>query len=58
MALPVYERRFYLNLVKGLVEEEKEDNDEVTEKTGKKSRKTTISGESLKSKLKNNEINE
>jgi hypothetical protein len=58
MTTPTYERRFYLDLLKRNLEEQEEAEEEgtSTQITGKGRRATTISGQALKNKLKNNEI--
>lgn len=54
---PVHERRFYLDLKLGLMEEEKSRIDEFkTSSPNGNVRKKTISGDELKKKLQNNEI--
>lgn len=57
---PVYVRRFRLDVFTRMLENEgEEDNNESesTKSTTKGKRKSTITGEALKAKLKNNEIN-
>lgn len=52
-AMPTYERRFYLGLLKVAMEQEDEES-KVTYKNGRKVE--SFQGDALKSKLKNNEI--
>ncbi len=55
MSMSVYERRFFISkYLKLTSNDDNSDNGKVT--YGKNSRKTIISGDALKMKLKNNEI--
>lgn len=56
--MPVYERRFFLGLLTKEFEKREEETNESsnTISSSKGSRKTRISGDALKSKIKNGEI--
>ena len=59
MSMPVYERRFFINLLLNQHEKQKqyiEDNSSATNSNAKGSRKTKISGDALKSKMKSGEF--
>ena len=59
MKMPTYERRLYIELYKSELEERKERLEEAqnNRSSGVKGTRTkTISGQALKSKMKNNEI--
>jgi len=58
MNMPVYERRFFLGLLTKEFEKREEETNESsnTISSSKGSRKTRISGDALKSKIKNGEI--
>ncbi len=59
MSMPVYERRFFINLLLNQHEKQQqyiEDNAGTTNSNAKGSRKTKISGDALKSKMKSGEI--
>lgn len=57
MNTPTYERRFYLDLLRESIEEQKEAAEGGgVQNTGQGRRSRTISGPELKAKLKNNEI--
>lgn len=56
MSIPVYERKYYLNLLSDSEEEITDDTEEIIKKTGEKSRKKTFSGDTLKNKLRNDDI--
>jgi hypothetical protein len=58
--MPTYERRFFLGLLNKETREKEERIEELKEKAktngGKGTRKTRVSGEALKTKLKSGEI--
>lgn len=59
MMMPVYERRFFINMLLKQREKQQEyiDNQSTTtNKNAKGNRKSTISGDALKSKMKTGEI--
>lgn len=59
MSMPVYERRFYIEMFKDEMEIKKEKMEEITKNRSsgsKGTRTTTVSGEQLKTKLRNNQI--
>lgn len=60
MNMPTYERRFYIQMFKEEMEEKQEKMEEMKKKNktsgGKGTRTSSISGEALKSKMRNNEI--
>lgn len=59
MNMPTFERRFYIQMFKEEMEERQEKMEEMRKNKssgGKGSRSSTISGEALKSKMRNNEI--
>jgi len=59
MSMPVYERRFYIDMFKDEMELQKEKMDEVRENAksgGKGKRSKRVSGETLKSQIRNNQI--
>lgn len=59
MSMPTYERRFYIDMFKGEMEQQKERMDEIKKNRssgGKGTRSKTISGEALKSQMRNNQI--
>lgn len=62
LAMPTYERRFFLNMLTKEAREREEETERMREemrnrsKDSKGSRSTRISGDSLKTKMKNGEI--
>lgn len=59
MSMPVYERRFYIDMFKNEMEDQKERMDEMQKNRtsgGKGTRSKTISGEALKSQMRNKQI--
>jgi hypothetical protein len=59
MRMPTFERRFYIQTYKEEMEEKKEKMEEQAKNSssgGKGSRSRTVSGEALKSQIKNNKI--
>lgn len=57
--MPVYERRFYIDMFKSEMEAQKEQYEEAKKNRtsgGKGTRSKTISGDALKMKMKNNQI--
>jgi hypothetical protein len=59
MTMPTYERRFYIDMFKNEMEMRKEHIEEAKNNAksgGKGSRSSKVSGEALKSRLKNNQI--
>lgn len=59
MSMPVYERRFFINLLLAQHEKQQQfidDNSNAANSNAKGSRKTKISGDSLKTKMKSGEI--
>ena len=59
LSLPVYERRFFLSLKSRDVAQQKEYNDEQSKKApsnSKGNRKSTISGDALKNRMKNGDL--
>lgn len=56
LSAPTYERKFYLNTLIKENEKRKEATTDKTYSTGKGTRAKSISGDSLKSKLKSGEI--
>lgn len=59
MDMPVYERRFYIEMFKDEMDQQKERMDEMKKQKssgGKGTRTTTVSGDALKNKMKSGEI--
>jgi len=58
MSMPVYERRFFINMLLKQHERQKEiyDNQTTTSPNSKGSRQSKISGDALKNKMKSGEI--
>ena len=59
LALPVYERRFFLSLKSRDISKQKEHQEEQTQaakSNSKGNRTTTVSGDALKNKMKNGDI--
>ena len=58
MSMPVYERRFFINMLLKQHEKQKEmyDNQTANNSNAKGSRQSKISGDALKSKMKSGEI--
>ena len=60
LAMPVYERRFFLGLLNKDAREKQEQIEEMKEKSqtkgGKGTRQTRVSGDALKSKMKSGQI--
>jgi len=59
MSMPVYERRFYIEMFKDEMEMQKERMDDARKNAtsgGKGTRSKTVSGEALKSQMRNNQI--
>jgi len=60
LAMPTYERRFFLSLLTKQMREREEQMEEMQKthnnKNAKGSRSTTISGEALKSRFKNGDV--
>jgi len=57
--MPTFERRFYIQMYKEEMEEQQEKMEEAKKNRssgGKGTRSRTISGEALKSRMKNNQI--
>lgn len=59
LALPVYERRFFLSLKSRDISKQKEHNEEQTQaakSNSKGNRTSTVTGDALKSRMKNGDI--
>ena len=56
MDMPTYERRFHLETFKSEIEQRNEQIEENRTTSSSGSRTTTVSGESLKSKMRSGEI--
>jgi hypothetical protein len=59
MSMPVYERRFFIEMFKDEMEQQKERMDEAKKNRssgGKGTRSKTVSGEALKSQMRNKQI--
>ena len=57
--MPTYERRFYIEMYKSEMDSQKERMDEIKKNStssGKGTRTKTVSGDTLKMKMKNNQI--